>query len=164
MDTEYRTQLIEQLRMKRRLHHEFEMKKAVGGMNTDPGIIIQAEDLAREIRSIELELGDSPSPTVQERRATPLPRYIQPEPAPAFQERMVGQQMKAKQDDIAHQMNLLNINRRNLGHLRAQMRELGAYAPPYVRNGVADAIGEIAKRKSVLRGMGQAVEDLEGDG
>lgn len=163
LDSEYRAQLIEQRKMKRRILHELEMKKALYGVSAEPNIIIQAENLVREIRSIEIELGESPTPTTAERRATPVPpRQVEPEPV--FQERMTQKQMSARHADIEHQMTLLNIHRGNLGHLRAQMRELGAFAPPYVRNGVDEQRAAIVRIKGILRTTyGQTVEDLEGD-
>jgi hypothetical protein len=154
MDTEYREQLTEQLKMKRRLYHEFRMKEARAGIYVDPSITIQREDLEREIRSIERDLGGAPMPTATERQRTyapPSPAYV--EPPQVFQERMVGEQVK-----------LLGIHRRNLGHLRAQLKELGAYAPPYVRSSVVDAQSSIASVKRTLRDMGQSVDDLPGDG
>jgi hypothetical protein len=157
--------LREELRTKKRLHQQVRLKLAKFGMNAPPELMIEEEDLAADVRAIERELGADLTPTIHERRAyAPPPRYEAPvEPVQRFQERMVGHQMKARQADIEHQMNLLNIHRRNLGHLRAQLRELGAHAPPYVRNGVQDAMREIASRKAVLRDMGQAVDDLPGD-
>lgn len=156
--------LQELLATKRRLWHQFKMKEAMAGLYCDPSITIQREDIEKEIRAIEQQLGRTPTPTMREIRAQPvLPRYVAPEPEPVFRERMVGKQMSARQADIEHQMNLLNIHRRNLGHLRAQMKELGAFAPPYVRNGVQEAMKEIASRKSILRDMGQDVQDLPGD-
>ena len=157
-------ELREELAVKRRQHHIVRLKLAKFGMNAPVELIIEEEDLAKDVRAIERELGYEQTPTIRERHATPAPpRYVAPEPEPSFQERMVGQQQKARQDDIAHQMNLINIHRRNLAHLRTQLRELGAFAPPYVRNGVADAIAAIANRKGILRKMGQAVDDLPGD-
>lgn len=154
----------DELKMKRRALNMIRLDIAKKGISADPYLRIEEEDLVAEIRAIERELGITQTPTLQERRATPAPRYVAPpEPEPVFQERMVGMQTKARQEDIAHQMSLINIHRRNLAHLRAQMRELGAYAPPYVRNGVQSAIDEIANRKDILRSMGQSVDDLPGD-
>ena len=157
--------LEQELAMKRRALGHIRLDLAKKGISADPYLKIEEEDLAKEVRAIERELGRDQTPTIQERRATPTPPRCQPapEPEPVFQQRMVGQQMKARQDEIAHQMNLLNIHRRNLSHLRAQMKELGAFAPPYVRNGVGDAMKEIADRKRVLRDLGQQVDDLPGD-
>ena len=159
-------ELREELKRKRTALHHAEMRLAGRGISADPWEIMQRDDLLGEVRSLEGRVGEARTPTPQEirREYPPSPRYVAPEPELAFQQRMVGQQLKARQDDIAHQMTLLNIHRRNLGHLRAQLRELGAHAPPYVRNGVADATDEIAKRKGILREMGQAVDDLPGDG
>jgi hypothetical protein len=164
MDTEYREQLAEQLKMKRRLYHEFRMKEARAGIYVDPSVTIQREDLEREIYSIERELGGAPMPTAAERQRTYAPppaRYV--EPPQVFQERMVGEQVRQRQADIEHQVKLLGIHRRNLGHLRAQLKELGAYAPPYVRNSLGDAMQSIAGIKRTLRDMGQLVDDLPGD-
>ena len=164
MDSEYRGQLTEQLTIKRRLVHEYRMKEARAGIYVDPSITIQREDLEKEIRSIERQLGGEPTPTVAERQRTPAPpRYVAPTPEPAFQERVAGEQLRQRQVDIEHQVKLLGIHRRNLGDLRAQLKDLGAYAPPYVRNSVGDAMQSIATIKRTLRDMGQDVADLPGD-
>lgn len=69
-----------------------------------------------------------------------------------------------RQADIDLQMSLLNIHRLNLAHLSAQLRDLGLYAAPHVRSEVALRVQAIARIKAVLRGMGQQVDDLPGDG
>lgn len=155
----------EELEMKKRVLCHIRLDLAKKGISADPYLRIEEEDLVAEIRAIERELGRDQTPTLQQRRAyVPPPRYeAPPVPEPIFQARMAGQQTKARQGDIEHQMNLLNIHRRNLGYLRAQLKELGAYAPPYMRNGVAEAQREIQNKKNVLRDMGQVVDDLPGD-
>lgn len=165
MDTEYRSLLEQELTLKKRALQQTRLKMARYGINAPVEIIIEEEDLAKEVRGIELQLGAAPTPTIQERRATRVePRYVPPqEPEPVFQERMRGKDVHDRQGDIAQQRDLLSIHRRTLAHLRAQMKELGAFAPPYVRNSVQDAMREIANRKGILRGMGQEVDDLPGD-
>ena len=157
--------LRDELSAKKRALQNTRLQLARYGISAPVNLIMDEEDLVREVRAIERELGIDQTPTLQERRAyTPPPRYETPAETPQhFQERMVGQQAKARQADIAHQMNLLNIHRRNLAHLRAQLKELGAFAPPYVRNGATDAQREIQSRKNILRDMGQQVDDLPGD-
>ena len=157
--------LEQELRTKRRALGEIRLQLAKFGIGAPINLIIEEQDMAADVRAIERELGRDQTPTIHERRATPAPRYVAPpEPEPRFQERMVGQQQRARQADIEHQMTLLNIHRRNLGHLRAQMKELGAFAPPYVRSEVGGRMDDIARIKGILRDMGQAVDDLPGDG
>ena len=156
-------QLREQLTLKRTALHHAEMRVARYGMSADPYIIIERDDLLAEVRSLERRLGREQTPTPQEirREYVPRPRYV--EPPQVFQERVVGEQIKQRQEEIAHQVKLLGIHRRNLGHVREQLKELGAYAPPYVRNSVHDAMASIASIKRTLRDMGQNVDDLPGD-
>jgi hypothetical protein len=156
----------EELRIKQRQLQVVREKLAKYGMNAPSDLVIEEEDLVNDVRGIQHELGLPLTPTVRERRAAALlPRYRVPEPEPphVFQERMIGQEQKMRQADIEHQMGLLKIYRRNLAHYRGQMRELGAYAPPYVRNGMQDQVDHIARVKGILRGMGQDVQDLPGD-
>ena len=155
----------EELTMKRRALQEIRLQLARYGIGAPVNLIIDEQDLAKDIRAIERELGIGQTPTIQERRSAPVPpRYEpQPEPEPVFQQRLAGQQSIARQADIDHQMNLLNIHRRNLAHLRAQMKELGAFTPPYVRNGIGSAQDEIANRKFILRSYGVTVDNLAGD-
>lgn len=154
----------EELEIKRRQLHLVRLKLAKYGLNAPVEVTTEEEDLAKDVRAIERELGMPPTPTLQERRAQPAPRYVEPvEPEPVFQQRMVGRETDDKRADIEHQRNLLSIHRRHLHHLRAQLRELGAYAPPYVRSEVGSRMDDIARIKGVLRGIGQAVDDLPGD-
>lgn len=150
--------LRQELETKRRALRAIRLQLARYGGTPPVNLVIDEEDLAQEVRAIERELGIAPTPTIQERRS---PRYAEPEAV--FQERIAGQQLRNRQDDIRHQSNLLTIHRRNLHHLRAQMRELGAFAPPYIRNGVAEQIDAVARIKGILRDMGQIVPDLPGD-
>ena len=70
----------------------------------------------------------------------------------------------ASQEDIAHQRNLLSINRRNLAHYLKQRDTLGqAYAPPGVINGIAETRANIARIKGILRDWGVPAEDLPDD-
>lgn len=157
--------LQEELQMKKRALHYIRIDLAMKGISADPYLRIEEENLCADIRAIERELGIAQTPTIPERRAqSAQPRYeAPPEPEPVFQQRMVGQQTKARQADIEHQMRLLDIHRRHLGHLRAQLRELGAYAPPYVRSGADEQMSAIARIKRILRDMCQAIDDLPGD-
>lgn len=157
--------LRQELQTKKRALGHIRLDLAKRGISADPYLRMEEEDLIKDIHAIERELGITQTPTIQERRAyTPLPCYVAPpEPEPVFQQRMVGQERSMRQADIEHQMSLLNIHRRNLGHLRSQLRELGAHAPPYVRNGVLDAMGDISRIKTILRDMGQTIDALPGD-
>ncbi len=67
-------------------------------------------------------------------------------------------------DDIAHQQELLRINRRNLA-LYLQQRDLqgAAFVTPAVANGIVEARANIARIKGILRGWGVAVEDHPDD-
>jgi hypothetical protein len=155
----------EELAMKKRALNHIRLDLAKKGISADPYLRIEEEDLVAEIRAIEKELGRTPTPTLQERRATSVPpRYVeQEEPPQVFRERMVGQDMSDRRENITHQRNLLSLHRKHLGFAREQLRELGSHAPPYVRSGVQDRIHEIARIKGILRDMGQAVEDLPDD-
>ena len=155
----------EELATKKRALQQVRHQIARYGISAPVNLIMDEEDLMKDIRAIERELGIDQTPTIQERRATSaVPRYTPlPEPEPTFQRRIDNQQAIARQSDITHQMGLLNTYRRNLAHMRAQLKELGAYAPPYVRNGVAETQQEIANRKRILRDYGVTVDDLAGD-
>src|SRR4051812_9441646 len=57
------------------------------------------------------------------------------------------------QDDINHQLNLLEINRRNLALYLRQRDTLGeAYAPPGTINGILETRANIKRIKGILKG------------
>ena len=149
--------LRETLRLKRRDLHIVKLQIAkTGSAWAPPALIGQEFDLEREVRQLERDLGIAqPEPP---RRA-----YEAPKPARAFAQEVEDQQTRMRQEEIAHQLSLLNIHRRNIGHLSRQMRELGAYTPPYVRSELEDARANIASIKRTLRAAGVAVDDLESD-
>lgn len=162
MDEEYRAQLTEQLRALRRLQHADKLALAKTGMYADPSLTIRIEDREKEIAQIEARLGiEHPQPAP--RRA---PTY-EPQPAPRreFDMDITRRQEGARQDDINHQMTLLEIHRRNLAHYRAQAKDHGGInlAPPITRNGMNEARRNIARIKSVLEGLGVVINDLPGD-
>jgi hypothetical protein len=67
-------------------------------------------------------------------------------------------------DDIAHQQELLRINRCNLA-LYLQQRDLqgAAFVTPAIASGIVEARANIARIKGILRGAGVAVEDHPDD-
>jgi len=68
------------------------------------------------------------------------------------------------QDDVKHQQNLLDINRRNLAHYLRQQDTLGAaYTPPGIVNGILEARANIKRIKGILSGWGKVVEDHPDD-
>jgi len=163
MDEVYEAQLRERLTFQKRLLNERLLQLAKAGIYADPSIKMAAEDLQKEIREMEAELGiDRPAPAPYR----PAPRYeAPPEPEPRFQERMVGQGQRMRQADIEHQMGLLKIHRGNMAHYRAQARAHGGVdlAPPMTRNGMREQRDAIARIKQALERLGQAVDDLPGD-
>lgn len=78
-----------------------------------------------------------------------------PAPAPAPPDENVRQQQERLQE-----------NRQNLKHFLSQKTKLGgdAFAPPHVMHGIREARAEIARIKTILRGLGVAVEDHPDDG
>jgi hypothetical protein len=59
------------------------------------------------------------------------------------------------QEDITHQRNLLEINRRNLSHYLKRRDTLGeAYTPPSTLNGILETRANIKRIKSILNGWG----------
>jgi hypothetical protein len=157
----------EELRMKRRALNHIRLDLAKRGIFADPYLKIEEEDLVADIRALERELGMEQTPTIQERRATGQrePRYQAPTPEPAFQERVAGDRLRARQAEIVHQLNLLKIHRSNMAHYRAQARLYGGIdaAPAITRNSMAEQRGEIARIKASLRQLGADVDDLPGD-
>lgn len=162
LDDEYRAQLTEQLRAQRVILHELEMQIAtLGEMHAPVGIIVQRNNAKRTVQDLEQRLGiEQPTPPPQ-----PRPRYVSPPPEPAwsFQAQYTARQVSERQRDITHQLNLLDIYRRNLKHYRNQAELMGAFAPPMVGHGIREAQQGIEKAKAALRSYGQAVEDLAGD-
>jgi hypothetical protein len=68
------------------------------------------------------------------------------------------------QDDIKHQRNLLEINRRNLTHYLQQRDTLGeAYTPPGTLNGILETRANIKRIKGILNGWGASIEDNPDD-
>ncbi len=68
------------------------------------------------------------------------------------------------QEDIKHQQELLEINRRNLDHYIKQQDLLGkAYAPPIVAHGIQEARTNIKRIKGILRGWGISVKNKVND-
>jgi hypothetical protein len=150
MDHEYQAQLEEQLRVERRLLHHDIMKRAQYGISTDPSVLMRIEDREKEIARLEARLGIA-QPVYQAR----------PEPRRAYRPEPDLRQQHSV--DVQHHVKLLGIHRANLGHLKEQLRQLGAYAPPYVRTSIQEAQQGIAKEKRTLREAGVAVEDFEGE-
>src|SRR5215212_1323437 len=70
----------------------------------------------------------------------------------------------ASQEDVMHQRNLLEINRRNLSHYLQQRDTLGeAYAPPGTLNGILETRANIKRIKGILNGWGVSIEDNPDD-
>ena len=68
------------------------------------------------------------------------------------------------QDDITHQRNLLEINRRNLSHYLQQRDTLGeAYTPPGTLNGILETRANIKRIKGILSGWNVPVDDKPDD-
>jgi hypothetical protein len=68
------------------------------------------------------------------------------------------------QDDIVAQQALLEAHRQTLHVLLGQQARLGAdFAPPAIASGIAEARGQVARIKAVLRGWGASVEDMPDD-
>ena len=68
------------------------------------------------------------------------------------------------QDDTKHQLNLLEINRRNLSHYLKQRDTLGeAYTPPGTLNGILETRANIKRIKGILNGWGASIEDNPDD-
>jgi hypothetical protein len=67
------------------------------------------------------------------------------------------------EDDIALQKQLLSVHRATLAHYLLQRAQLGAYAPPGVTSGIAEARVGIAYCKATLRGWGMHVDDHPDD-
>lgn len=67
------------------------------------------------------------------------------------------------QEDIQHQMNMLEIHRRNIRHYQGQMRMLGPHTPPGVFSGLETERRGVARIKSILRGWDLLVSDTEID-
>lgn len=163
MDSEYRSQLEEQLRTLRRLQHEDRMTEARYGLSADPSLKIRIEDRAQEIAGIEAQLGiERPRPAPQ---STPIYRRADPVPEPAFRERITSRHTQQRQQEIEHHVSLLGIHRRNLAHYREQAKAYGgvALAPPVTRNGMSGERAQIARIKRILRDYGEDVADLAGD-
>lgn len=151
-----------ELKTKRRALRETRLQLARFGIGAPVHLIIQEQDLAKEVRAIERELGIEQTPTIRERGiGPPAPRYTEPD----FQERMDTQQAKQRQKDIEHQLGLLGIHRRNLAHYQQQAKRFGGVdlAPPITRSGIEEGRGNIARIKDILRSYGIEVEDLAGD-
>lgn len=158
--------LREELRTKKRALGETRIQLARYGVSAPVNLILDEQDLAREVRTIEEELGETQTPTIRERRATPVeqPRY-RPMP-PTDHERATGERLaRQKQGDIDHQVTLLGIHRLNMQHLREQARAYGgvALAPLVTQNGVNEQREAISRIKATLRSYSVDVEDLAGD-
>src|SRR4051794_30846010 len=67
------------------------------------------------------------------------------------------------QEDIAHQQNLLKINRARLKVLIEQQTTMGTFTPPYIRLEIDSARSQIREIKQVLKGWNVAFNDLPGD-
>lgn len=158
----------EELATKRRALQAVRLQLARFGISAPINLIMDEEDLVKDIRAIERELGIEQTPTIQERRASvpSTPRYqAQPEPEPVFQQRIAQQQTSARQADIQHQFTLLKTYRANMAHYRAQAKAFGGVdlAPPMTRNGMNEQRSGIQQCKENLRKLGQDVDDLPGD-
>src|SRR3954447_17370022 len=69
------------------------------------------------------------------------------------------------QEDIRHQLGLLEIHRRNLAQYLKQQGLIGeAFAPPMIVNGIRMERENIARIKNILRGWGVNVDDLLDEG
>lgn len=162
LEQEHREQLTELLRAKRKELHVAEMQLArMGELYAPVGMIIQRDDLKRECRALEQQLGierQAPAPYT--------PRYS-PAPIPAedFARQMAAQQERQRQQEAAHHMTLLTTYRRNLAHWRAQAKAYGGIdlAPPVTRHGMNEARQGIADAKRALERLGVAVDTLPGD-
>jgi hypothetical protein len=171
MSDDIRQAMLATLRDKQRRYWHLEGQSAMFGVNTPPEIAMQAEDLAREIRQLQQQLGlgvDGATPLRGERRSEPRPirteRY-EPLPVPRedFERQVSAAQERERQRDIKHRLEMLSIHRRNLEHYRKQAHAMGAFAPPMVQHGIREAQQGISAAKDALRGYGVAVEDLAGD-
>lgn len=161
LEQEYQDQLRELLRAKRRELHGYEMKLAKMGLYADPSIEITAEDLRKECRALEQQLGIAqPAPAPYTPRYSPAPI-----PAEDFARQMAAQQERQRQQEAAHHMTLLTTYRRNMAHWRAQAKAYGGIdlAPPVTRHGMNDARQGIADAKRALERLGVAVDTLPGD-
>ena len=68
------------------------------------------------------------------------------------------------EEDITHQRNLLEINRRNLEHYLRQRDTLGeAYAPPGTLNGILETRANIKRIKGILKGWNAPADDKPDD-
>lgn len=159
-------QLHEELKTKKRALGEIRLQLARYGIGAPINLVLDEQDLVKEIRAIEQELGLSPTPTIRERRggSTGVARRYE---APAVDhERVTRERLtRQRQGDIDHQITLLGIHRRNMQHFRNQARAHGgvALAPLVTQNGIEEQRGAIARIKDILRGYGVEVEDLAGD-
>lgn len=158
----------EELATKRRALNAVRLQLARFGISAPVNLIMDEEDLVKDIRAIEHELGISQTPTINERRASvpTAPRYQEPvTPEPVFQQRIAQQQSSARQADIQHQFTLLTTHRSNMAHYRAQAKAFGGIdlAPPMTRNGMNEQREGIARCKANIRQLGQPVDDLPGD-
>ena len=161
MDEEYKTQLTEQLRALRRLQHGDEMTQTRYGISCEPSILMRIEDRAKEIRAIEARLGiEWPAPPAVERRYEPAPR-----PRQDHEAQIARRQERARQNDVAHEMNLLETHRANMAHYRRQARAYGGtdLAPPITQHGINEARVGIAHAKRALDQLGVAIDNLPGD-
>lgn len=157
LDPEYRQQLQEELRIKRRLLHEREMQRARGGASVDPAVTIAAEDLQAEIATLEARLG------IERPRLARQPIYTAPPPARDFAAEEERARTSARQSDITHQLELLRITRQRLSVLRGQVRRLGDHAPSHMLMELAEGRGRISEIKRALDQLGAAYDNLPGD-
>lgn len=68
------------------------------------------------------------------------------------------------QEDINHQLKLLEIHRRNLKHYTDQQAIMGvAFTPPHVTHGIREAYKNIRQIKAILKKWGVSFEDLDTD-
>ncbi|HJZ48050.1 MAG TPA: hypothetical protein VKE41_12820 [Roseiflexaceae bacterium] len=69
------------------------------------------------------------------------------------------------QEDINHQLRLLEIHRRNLAHLVKQAAHYGGEdeTPVYIANSLQENRDNIRRIKGILRGWGTAVVDGPND-
>ena len=159
----------DELTTKKRALNAVRLQLARFGISAPVNLIMDEEDLVKDIRAIERELGITQTPTISERRASvpTTPRYQEPvTPEPVFQQRIAHQQSSARQADMQHQMGLLKIHRRNLAILREQARYHGGIAasPLPTQNSILDIKSDIARIKNALRDYYNVeVDDLPGD-
>lgn len=161
MEDEYKEQLREQLKMKRRLLHEREMQLARMGISADPSIIFARDDLKAECAEIEARLG-----IVHPQSQSPRTSYnLPPIPERDFAAEQGQARKSAKQADITHHQTLLRTHRQNLAHYRAQAKAYGGIelAPPITRHGMREGREGITQAKEALRALGVQVDDLPGD-